>query len=272
MNNVKKIWSFRSKQLQNAFVVFLIAAVPLGYYLYFFVIRANFREVVPGKVYRSGQPSPAQLRKWINRYGIKTVINLRGNGEKIIEKERAAANELGVKMITIRFKSTSLPTRDSLDRLIQAIETAEQPILLHCQSGIERSGTASALAAMAIGKETYNAAKWQAYVPPGPWKRNSYDKYVHISDMFNLYERYLQGNSIDTDDWHEFKKWLTVTDAFGDMDTQYRSNYRYFPKFNKAELFYPAAKLLRGAWPQFSAELIILSALAVVMYRGLSRN
>ncbi len=272
MNKIRKIWSFRSKQLKNASVVFLIIAVSLGCYLYFFVIRANFREVVPGKVYRSGQPSPAQLRRWINRYGIKTVINLRGNVGKITEQERAAANELGVKMITIRFKASSLPTKDSMHSLIQAIETAEQPILLHCNSGIERSGMASTLAAMAIGKESYDTAKWQAYVPPGPWKRDSHGKYVHISDTLKLYERYCQSNGIDTNDWHEFKKWSTVTDAFGDMDTEYRYDYNILSQFNKTGWFYTIAKLVRGAWMQFVVELVILSLLAVTMYRKLSRS
>jgi len=272
MNNVKTISSFRSKRLRNVFAAFLVVAVPLGYYLYFFVIKANFREVVSRKVYRSAQPSPAQLKEWIRRYGIRTVINLRGNAGKITEDEQAAANELGVKIITIRFKSSSLPTRDSLAKLIQTIDTTEQPILMHCRGGLDRTGIASTLAAMAIGKEDYNTARWQAYVPPGPWKRNRHNNYVHISDMFKLYERYRRNNKPDTNDWQEFKQWLTVTDAFADIDTKHRSNYCYFSEFNKADWFYPITKLILDAWIQFAAELAILSALAVVMYRKLSRN
>jgi hypothetical protein len=175
-------------------------------------------------------------------------------------------------MITIRFKSSSLPTKDSLAKLIQALETTEQPILIHCCDGIERSGTASALAAMAIGKESYDTAKWQAYVPPGPWKRNRNNKYVHISDMFKLYEKHRQTNKPNTSDWLDFKQWTTTTDAFGDMDTEYRHGYYPFSQFNKTRWFYPVAKLVRDAWIQFTVELGILSLLAVVIYRKLSRN
>ena len=37
----------------------------------------NLREVEPGKFYRSGQLSDAQLRSTIDAFGIKTIINLR---------------------------------------------------------------------------------------------------------------------------------------------------------------------------------------------------
>jgi len=145
-------------------------------------------------------------------------------------------------------------------------------MLIHCRAGIDRTGAASTLAAMAIGKEDYDTAKWQAYVPPGPWKRDRNNNYVHISDMFKLYERHRQGNTVGTDDWQEFKQWSTVTDAFGDMDTKHRRNYCYFSQFEKAEWLYPVAKLVRGAWAQFSAELVILSMLAVLMYWKLSSS
>jgi predicted protein tyrosine phosphatase len=273
MNNVKTTGSSKLKRPRKVFTTFLAVAIPVGFYLYFFVINANFREVITQKVYRSAQPSPTQLRKWVSRYGIRTVINLRGNAGKITAQEQAVANELGVKIINIRhFKSSSLPTKDTLAKLIQAIETAEQPILIHCHAGVDRSGTASALAAMAIGKESYDTAKWQAYVPPGPWKRERKNKYVHISDMLKLYEKHRQSNKPNTSDWLDFKQWTATTDAFGDMDTKYRHDFTLFSQFNKTKWFYQVAKLIRGAWIQFTSELGILSLLAAVIYRKLPRN
>ncbi|HOP20355.1 MAG TPA: hypothetical protein PK585_09755, partial [Amphiplicatus sp.] len=38
----------------------------------------NTHEVVPGKLWRSYQPSPAKLARWKER-GVKTVVNLRGD-------------------------------------------------------------------------------------------------------------------------------------------------------------------------------------------------
>jgi predicted protein tyrosine phosphatase len=263
MNNAKTVSSSRLKWLRNVSIVFSVVAIPLGYYLFFFVIKANFREVVPQKVYRSAQPSPTQLKKWVHRYGIRTVINLRGNAGKATEDEQAAANELGIKMITIDFDSSSLPRRGSLAKLIQTIETADQPILMHCHNGVERTGLASTLAAMAIGKEHYDTAKWQAYVPPGPWKRKRESNYVHISDVLKFYERYLQSNEPDTNDWRQFKEWSTHTSSLDDRDVKYKFTYSYFPQFSKTRRFLPIAKLARGAWVQFAAELVLLSLVAV---------
>lgn len=272
MNNVKTVRSSRLKWPRNSLVVFLVVAVPLAYYLFFFVVNANFRAVIPQKVYRSAQPSPAQLKRWTRRYGIRTVINLRGDAGKITEDIETATNELGVKMLTIRFKSGSLPTRDSLAKLIQTLETAEQPILMHCRDGVKRTGMASTLAAMAIGNEDYDTAKWQAYIPPGPWKRRRNNNYVHISDMFKLYERYRQSNKPDINDWQEFKQWSTVTDAFAETDTKYRRNYCYFSQFNKTERLYPIAKLTRDAWAQFAVELVLAALAGFAMYRKLLKK
>ena len=39
----------------------------------------NFHAVLPGRVYRCAQPSPAELEALIKSHGIRTVINLRGS-------------------------------------------------------------------------------------------------------------------------------------------------------------------------------------------------
>ena len=272
MNNMKTIKFSRLKQLRNLLLVFFGVAIPLGYYLTFFVVKANFSEVVPQKVYRSAQPSPEQLKKWVRQYGIRTVINLRGDTGKIAEDERAVASQLGAKMISIRLSASSLPTSSSLAKLIQTIETAEQPILIHCHGGVDRTGTASTLAAMAIGKADYDTAKWHAYVPPGPWKRKRKSNYVHISDIFKFYESYCQSNGLNTNHWRQFKQWATDTTTLADKDTKYRLTYCYFPQFNKTKRFYPIAKLTRDAYVQFAVELVFLSLLAIVIYRKLLKN
>ena len=182
--------------------------------------------VVPQKVYRSGQPTPGQLREWTKKYGIKTVINLRGDVEQAVRDEQAAADELGLKMITMTLSSRRLPAKYLLIELIGHIETAEPPVLLHCRSGIDRSGTAGALAAFAIGDIPYEKAKWQAYVAPGPWKRRKYehrdypDDYLHISDVFRLYEKYCKKNNLDTNNWQQFKQWVHDTNSLPEKEPE----------------------------------------------------
>ena len=272
MNNVKTVRSSRLKCPRNLFVVFLVVAISLGYYLFFFVAKANFREVVPQKVYRSAQPSPAQLKKWTRRYGIRTLINLRGDARKITEDIETATNELGIKMVTIRFKSSSLPKKDSLAKLIQTLETAEQPILMHCRDGVKRTGMASTLAAMAIGKENYDTAKWQAYIPPGPWNRERKNSYIHISDVLKFYERYRQSNEPNTNDWQHFKEWINHTSLLDNKNMKYKFTYCYFPQFSKNKRFYPIAKLARDAWAQFAVELVLVTLAGFAMYRKLLKK
>ena len=45
----------------------------------FRVLWDNFAEVIPGRLYRSNHPTPGRLATAKRRYGIKTLINLRGH-------------------------------------------------------------------------------------------------------------------------------------------------------------------------------------------------
>ena len=206
--------------------VLLLLIVALGSYQIFSAATGNFKEVVPHKVYRSAQPTPEQLREWTKKYGIKTVINLRGDEEKTVKDEQAAADELGLKMITMTLSSRRLPAMYLLLELIENIEAAEPPVLLHCRSGIDRAGTASVLAAMAIDDMDYDKARWQAYVAPGPWKRMKYEHrdypqdYSHISDLFRLYESYCKQNNLDTNNWQQFKKWVHDTNSLPEAEPE----------------------------------------------------
>lgn len=224
MKDEKRKIISKLKSSRGAYLIGLVILILVFYYLVFFELKSNFQEVVAQKVYRSGQPSPKQLRDWIKRKGIRTIINLRGNTEEVTEQEQHAANELGVKMISIRFSAKRLPARYLLIDLIKAIETSEQPILVHCRSGIDRAGLASALAAIAIGNVEYESAKWQAYVPPGPWKRKRYQNrnyfmdYSHISDVFRLYERNCRLNRLSTNNWSQFKQWVIDSNSLPDIE------------------------------------------------------
>jgi len=260
--------------------VILLTLAGTGYYLFFFVINANFREVVANKVYRSAQPSPEHLRKWVKRYGIKTVINLRGSGVEEIKQEQSTADELGVKLVSIRLSSRRIATAGELAELIGALENAETPVLLHCMSGTDRAGTAGALAAMAIGNVDYNKAKWQAYVPPGPWKRKDFSKrrplyhynYAHISDIFKLYESYCKHNKLGTNNWQQFKHWAIEMNPSEDKNIEYKLTYSYFPLFREGKRFLPILKLAREAYIQFAIELLTISIFVIFIHRRVTGN
>ena len=111
------------------------------------VALANFREVDPGRFYRSGQLDGEQLREVVDTFGIRTVVNLRGvsEGKAWYEEEVRTARELGLAHHDVRLSSRTLPWPRELQKLLDIYREAPYPILVHCDAGADRSGEADAL-------------------------------------------------------------------------------------------------------------------------------
>jgi rhodanese-related sulfurtransferase len=177
----------------------------LGGYYGAATATGNFHEVVPHRIYRSGQPSAEQLRAWIDRYNLKTIIILRGREGSHAAEEDAVARSMGADVVILKLSAyVSMPS-DKLVQLIEILEGARQPILLHCRHGVDRAGTASAIAAWLVGSRTFGFAKWQAYMPPGPWKNRKGKG--HISDVLTFYEDYCREQGLSPNDPSLFKYW-----------------------------------------------------------------
>jgi protein tyrosine phosphatase (PTP) superfamily phosphohydrolase (DUF442 family) len=254
-----------SKRVQSIVSIILLLSAS-GYYYFRFIVNANLLEVVPGKVYRSGQPSEADLGKWVDKYGVKTVINLRAKELKVIRKEKLAAEHLGIKLVPVYLSGSRLVSSKELSNLIETLETSKTPILIHCESGVDRAGFASALAALAIGHQKFDIAKQQAYVPPGPWKRRDFSKtrgdyindYAHISDTLRLYEDYCKQENPDRNDWQQFKKWVAEMPDAEDVNLIYKPVFSYFPFATESKHFFPVHQLLKDAYIQFSFEILAI--------------
>lgn len=102
---------------------------------------------LPGGLYRSAQPSPNHLRRLHRKYGIRTVINLRGaddSGRYALEAETCAA--LGIRFIDhTGIRSRSAPEVEAVHATRKLFDEIEYPALIHCKSGADRAGFASAL-------------------------------------------------------------------------------------------------------------------------------
>ena len=166
-------------------------------------INCNFNTVVPNQVYRSAHPSIQKLSQWKKKYGIKTVINLRGSGFKGYEEYSKAVKGLGLNLITLRFSAKRPPPTPVLHQLIDALSNSNKPILLHCRSGIDRAGMASTLAQMSIGNESYDDAIDQRPI----WSKHAKRQDGYIETLFEDYEadRIEAGKS--TGSWTEFHTW-----------------------------------------------------------------
>ncbi len=107
----------------------------------------NFHAIEPGRAFRSAQLAPHKLEYVVRTHGIQTVINLRGPNPKHdwYNTQRAACERLGVTLIDIPLSARRMPSREHALQMFDAFRSAKGPILLHCASGADRSGLASAM-------------------------------------------------------------------------------------------------------------------------------
>lgn len=143
---------------------FLSVGVGLaGLYLAALQMDDNFHAVVPGELYRSAQPTAALIAEYREGYAIKTIINLRGDntGSGWYDSEVAEARTLGIAHVDFRMSARREMTTAQFDQLMDVFHKAEKPILVHCNSGADRSGLVSALYVAAIAKLGEEAAEDQ---------------------------------------------------------------------------------------------------------------
>jgi protein tyrosine phosphatase (PTP) superfamily phosphohydrolase (DUF442 family) len=100
-----------------------------------------------GGLYRSGQLSPDQVRRLSRRYGLKTLINLRGLNEEapFVRLEAEASVGQGLRFFALRALSRGLLSREELIEMMDFIRGMELPALVHCKSGADRVGHFSVL-------------------------------------------------------------------------------------------------------------------------------
>ncbi len=120
----------------------------------------NFARVSDG-VYRSNQPSPARLHSY-HRRGIRSVLNLRGTSRySYYLFERETCDRLGLGLADINLSATELPSLDTINRLETLFRTLPRPFVMHCKSGADRAGFASALYLLLIDDAPIEAAQRQ---------------------------------------------------------------------------------------------------------------
>jgi len=144
-----------------AVIVLLIAGVPFALYRAEYAHAKRFREVTPGRFYRSGQMTAAGFREIIERYGIRTVINLQHEDPdpqlrgrwlgKVVIGERELCKQLGVRYEILA--PDILPQPNSLDKRPPVVDEflailddeAAYPVLIHCKAGLHRTGRLTAI-------------------------------------------------------------------------------------------------------------------------------
>lgn len=97
---------------------------------------SNFAEVSKGRLYRSAQPTIDGLKLAKERFGVRTVVNFR-----TIHSDRKEAEALGLQYHRIPFAAWHVTPEEAVRFLKIVTDSANHPVLVHCQHGADRTGT-----------------------------------------------------------------------------------------------------------------------------------
>jgi protein tyrosine/serine phosphatase len=157
------------RRLIAVLVVPLVALLAYAGYTFF---EANLHSVVSGEAYRSGQMNANELAHTIQKYSIKSVLNLRGENLTTdwYQEEIATSAKLKVVHYDRSLGSGTALTLEQMDDLVTLLRLAPKPILIHCLGGADRSGLVSALYRLAIAGQAPDLADreltiWYGHVP-----------------------------------------------------------------------------------------------------------
>lgn len=187
--------------LLGAVAVLLLAPGPV----HRFFFDENLIEVVPGGIYRSAQPSGPEMDELIERLGLRSVLNLRGErgGSAWLAEERAVTSTRGVEHHTVRLGAKRMPPAPRLREIVEVLDTAPRPLLFHCEGGVERSGLVGAAAVLLDGGDLAAARDQFAYSKGFvPWISRS-----EVPRVLDDYEAWLaaQGRTHTPD---AFRAWV----------------------------------------------------------------
>lgn len=132
----------------------LLTVVPFVYYRATYAHAKRLREVSPGVLYRSGQLTTAGFAEAIQKFGIRTVVNLQdeyadpGVSEGYLIPGECAESEmcarLGVRYLWM--PPALMPPRhgerpETIDAFLTLMDDpANYPVLIHCRAGLHRTG------------------------------------------------------------------------------------------------------------------------------------
>src|SRR5262249_56589866 len=79
--------------------------------------------------------------------GIRLVVNVRKEdpGNVVHDREEAACRAAGADFVTIPLSAKNLPPPDRMREVLDVFHKGAQPMLVHCRSGSDRAGLASAI-------------------------------------------------------------------------------------------------------------------------------
>jgi len=135
------------------------------------------------------QPNPFHIRRFARR-GFKTLLNLRGRtvyGSYDLEK--FYAEKYGLTMIDLALYSGGAPQKKQIYALRDVFQSMQRPALMHCKSGADRAGLASALYLIMAENVPVDVAAKQLSRSYG------HIKYSKTGILDSFFDKYLSDNA-----------------------------------------------------------------------------
>jgi len=150
-------------------IIVPLAAVLIlcGLYISYLKLYGNFHAITPGEAYRSAQLYKGlNLEHYIRKYRIRSILNLRGAhaGDGWYDGEIEVSARYGVAHYDLALSASRQMTAGELRDMLEIFRTAPRPILIHCYSGADRSGLASAIWKLYVDGRTKEEASKQLSV------------------------------------------------------------------------------------------------------------
>jgi hypothetical protein len=142
-------------------VAVLVTFVPFFTFRWEYTHAKRLREIDPGRLYRSGQLTSAGFRETVERYHLRTIINLQddypdpdvslGYFTSATIKESDLCRQLGVRFVFL--PPDLIPRRQvpahrprAIDEFLALMDDpATYPALIHCRAGLHRTGSLAAV-------------------------------------------------------------------------------------------------------------------------------
>lgn len=125
--------------------------------------QGNFHPITYGEAYRSAILDRDELEYYIERYSIKSIVNLLGDHPNKLwyREEIKVSADHNVKHYDVSLPGFHEPTEEDVRKLVEIFKNAPRPVLIHCKAGADRSGLAAAMWKVIVDKEPKSEAEKQ---------------------------------------------------------------------------------------------------------------
>lgn len=179
-------------KLKRPLKILIVIVMLAAFYAVTMAWMNNFHVVIPNELYRSGQLSAGEIPYYTKRYGMRSILNLRGDntGSKWYDREVEESSASGVQIINYRMSSKQVISREEALKLIEIMRAAPKPLLIHCNGGANRTSLATAIYLAGITGADERTAEAQLSFRFGNFPRwlgsssRMSDNFEQLEDMF----------------------------------------------------------------------------------------